>query len=410
MGVEGCVATKKAKKNQFRYKVKDSKGKVKVGRALAYEAASVRKLLEERGYTIISVIEQKKGFAHLSLGKVGAKDRSILYREVSTMLKAGVGITQAIDIAAETPNKKLKTVMQEVYKSLENGFPLSVAMAGHPKTFPEVEIGVIRAGEATGNLSNVLDDLATTTARSAEFIGRVRGAMIYPAFILLVMIIVGAVILTKVIPPIKDIFASQNTELPVSTQLLLGFTDLLINRWYFILLGIVILIVALRLFFVTKPGKEVSSWLALNFPIFGGLTRQVYLARFNRTLALLIGAGVPIIESVEIIADSTANTIFRRSLKLLRTSLEQGSAISSTLQKSKYFPRLMTQLLFVGQQSGDLGGSANTLAQYFESEVDGKLRTFSALIEPFIIVLLGGAVGFIIISVLQPIYNLTGSF
>lgn len=401
---------KESKKIQFRYKVKDSKGKVKVGRALAFEAASVRKLLEERGFTIVSVIEQKKGLKKLSFGKVSAKDRSIMYREISTMLKAGVGITQAIDIAAETPNKRLKLVMREVYKSLENGFPLSVAMAGHPKVFPEVEIGVIRAGEATGNLSKVLDDLAETTARAAEFIGRVRGAMIYPAFILVVMIVVGFIILTRVIPPIKDIFASTDSVLPLSTQLLLAFTDFLIYKWYWLIGGVVAAFILGRLFFVTKPGKETSSYLALNFPIFGVLTRQVYLARFNRTLSLLIRAGVPIIESVDIIAESTTNTIFRRSLKGLRTSLEQGSAISTTLQKNRYFPRLMTQLLFVGQQSGDLGGSASTLAEYFEGEVDVKLRTFSALIEPFIIVLLGGAVAFIIISVLQPIYSLTGQF
>lgn len=401
---------KEAKKIQFRYKVKDSKGKVKVGRALAFEAASVRKLLEERGYTIVSVIEQKKGLKKLSFGKVSAKDRSIMYREISTMLKAGVGITQAIDIAAETPNKRLKLIMREVYKSLENGFPLSVSMAGHPKVFPEVEVGVIRAGEATGNLSKVLDDLAETSARSAEFIGRVRGAMIYPAFILVVMIVVGFIILTRVIPPIKDIFASTDSALPLSTQLLLGFTDFLIYQWYWLVGGVVALVVFGRLFFTTKPGKETASYLALNFPVFGNLTRQVYLARFNRTLALLIRAGVPIIESVDIIAESTTNTIFSRALKGLRTSLEQGSAISTTLQKNRYFPRLMTQLLFVGQQSGDLGGSASTLAEYFEGEVDVKLRTFSALIEPFIIVLLGGAVAFIIVSVLQPIYSLTGQF
>lgn len=326
------------------------------------------------------------------------------------MLKAGVGITQAIDIAAETPNKKLRKVMTQIHSSLENGFALSVAMAGQPKTFPEVEVGVVRAGEATGNLVKVLDDLSSSTARSAEFVGKVRGAMIYPAFIMIVMVIVGAIILTKVIPPIKDIFISQATELPVSTKILLAITDFLINQWG-LLIGILLgFVIALKLFMMTKPGKEAGSYVGLHFPIFGPLTQQVYLARFNRTLSLLLSAGVPILEAVGIIADSTANTIFRRTLKLLMRSLEQGAAVTSTMQDNKYFPKLMTQLLFVGQQSGDLGGSASTLADYFEQEVDSKLRTFSALIEPFIIVVLGGAVAFIVISVLQPIYSLTGSF
>ena len=393
----------------FRYKVKDEKGHIRSGRATGTLSA-VRKLLQSRGYTIISIVEEQSAIGRFSSGKVSAKDRSIMYRELSTMLKAGVGITQAIDIVAETPNKRLRKVMTQIHHSLENGFALSVAMAGQPKTFPEVEVGVVRAGEATGNLVKVLDDLSSSTARSAEFVGKVRGAMIYPAFIMIVMVIVGAIILTKVIPPIKEIFISQATELPVSTKILLAITDFLINQWV-LLIGIVTgLVLVVRLFTLTKPGKEVSSFIALHFPIFGPLTRQVYLARFNRTLSLLLSAGVPILEAVGIIADSTSNTIFRRTLKLLMRSLEQGAAVTSTMQDNKYFPKLMTQLLFVGQQSGDLGGSASTLADYFEQEVDSKLRTFSALIEPFIIVILGGAVAFIVISVLQPIYSLTGSF
>lgn len=367
-------------------------------------------MLESKNYVVLSVLEEQSALKRLSFGKVSAKDRSIMYRELSTMLKAGVGITEAIDITGETPNKRLRKVMLEIHKRLENGFPLSVAMAGQPKTFPEVEIGVVRAGEATGNLVKVLDDLSTATARAAEFVGKVRGAMIYPAFIFVVMIIVGVIILTKVIPPIKDIFTSTATELPVSTKALLAITDFIINKWVLMIGLIVGLLVTGRLFLLTRPGKEFGSYFSLHFPVFGKLNQQAYLARFNRTLALLLSAGVPILEAMGIIADSTTNLIFQRTLKQLMGSLEQGAAVTSTMQKNKYFPKMMTQLLFVGQQSGDLGGSASTLADYFEGEVDAKLRTFSALIEPFIIVVLGAAVAFIVISVLQPIYNLTGSF
>jgi len=397
------------KKLYFKYRVKDEKGRYRSGRAAAGNPAAVRRLLEGKGYSIVSIVEEKSIWSRVSFGKVSAKDRSIMYRELATMLKAGVAITQAIDIVSETPNKKLRKILQEIHRSLENGFALSVAMAGQPKTFPEVEVGVIRAGEATGNLSKVLDDLSTSTSRSAEFIGKVKGAMVYPSFIFVVMIIVGAIILTKVIPPIKEIFASSDSELPLSTQLLLTMTDIIINSWQYIILVVVGLLFGGRFFLKTKIGKEFGSFFALNFPVFGPLIQQVYLARFNRTLALLLKAGVPILEAMAIIADSTTNTIFERTLRLLMRSLEQGAAVTSTMQKNKYFPKLMTQLLFVGQQSGDLSGSAATLADYFEGEVDGKLRTFSALVEPFIIVVLGVAVAFIIISVLQPIYNLSGS-
>lgn len=345
-----------------------------------------------------------------ALRRVSAKDRSIVYRELATMLRAGMGITQSIDIVAETPNKRFRQVLREISESLENGFPLSVAMASHPKTFPIVEIGVIKAGEATGNLVKVLDELSRVTARSAEFASRVRGAMIYPAFIMVVMLIIGVIIMTRVIPPIKDIFESTNSELPVSTKVLLAMTDFITAYWVYVVVGLLILAVIVRMLLLTKPGRKFGSSLTLNFPVFGPLNQQVFLARFNRTLSLLVKSGVPIIEAVDILHDSTTNTTYQKALKDLTRALEQGSAISTSLQTNRYFPRLMTQLLFVGQQSGDLGGTTGTLADYYESEVDAKLRAFSALLEPFIIVVLGLAVAFVIISVLQPIYNLTGEF
>jgi len=326
------------------------------------------------------------------------------------MLKAGVNITQAVDIAAETPNRRLKKVLKEISESLENGFPLSVAMSGHSRVFPAVEIGVIRAGEATGNLVKVLKELADSTERIANFSAKVRNAMIYPAFIVVVMIIVGIIIITRVIPPIRDIFDSLGSELPFATKALLAVTDFIIKGWPIIIGAIIALIVVYRLALLTKRGQYFGSYVALNFPVFGALARQAYLARFNRTMGLLVNSGVPIIEAVEIVTSSTDNVIFKRALASLMRSLEQGAPISVSLEHSRYFPRLMTQLLFVGQQSGDLGGSAATLADYFEAEVDSKLKTFSSLLEPFIIVALGLAVGFIIVSVLQPIYNLTGAF
>ncbi len=393
----------------FDYKVKDSQGAVKVGKAAAATSSAVRKLLQGKGYSIISVIPRRSVWSKFQDRKISARDRSVVYRELSTMLKSGVGITQAVDIASDTSNKRLGLVMKDIYTGLENGFPLSVAMAGHAKVFPEVEVGVVRAGEATGNLFKVLAELAISTYRTSEFNSRVKGALIYPVFILIVMVIVGSIIITKVIPPIKDIFISSGATLPLTTRILLAMTDSLINHWPLYIATIAILAVAIRLFFGTGAGRNFGSTMALNAPVFGGLNRQVYLARFNRTLSLLVGAGVPIIQAVEIIAESTTNLIFRRSMFDLRRSLEQGAAVSSSLKNNKYFPRLMSQLLFVGQQSGDLGGSASVLADYYETEVDAKLRTLSTLLEPMIILVMGVAIAFVIVSVLQPIYSLTSS-
>lgn len=393
-------------KAKFRYKIKDSHGQIKYGRAMAADAASVRRMLSGKGYAIESIVEEKKAFSQL-FSHVSAKDRSLIYRELATMLKAGVSITQAINITAETPNKHLRRVLLEMAVSLENGFPFSMTMSSHPQIFPSVEVGVVKAGEATGNLSKVLDDLATSSSRTADFNAKVKGALVYPIFVVITMVVIGVIIMVKVIPPIRAIFDESGVPLPWTTRFLIGFTDVITNYWYFVVGGIIIIGLGIKAFFSTKKGHKVGSQIALNVPLFGMLNQQVYLARFNRTLSLLVGAGVPIIESVEIITDSTTNVIYRNALFGLAKSLEQGSAISTSLQSNKYFPKLMTQLLLVGQQSGDLGGTATTLANYYENEVDNKLKAMSSLLEPMIIVLLGLAVGFVIVSVLQPIYNLT---
>jgi len=399
------------KKKIFQYKAKDAQGRIRSGKAVALDNASVRKSLADHGYSIESITEEKSIFDKLfTSNKISAKERSVLYKEMATMLKAGLSITQCIEIVADSPNKKMKRVLSEVSKSLENGFSLSVAMTSFPKTFPQVEVGVVKAGEATGNLAQVLLELGETTHRSAEFLSRVKGAMIYPAFIMSVLVVVGSVILVKVIPPIKEIFSQSGQELPMTTQILLWVTDMIKNYWYYLILGVLVIVGLVKLYLMTKSGKRVSSVLSLKTPVMGELIADVYLARFSRTLSLLIGAGVPIIEAIDIIRNSTANIIFYEIFSDLIKALEQGAAISTSLKKTKYFPKMMTQLLYVGQQSGDLGGVAKTLADYYEEEVDAKLRIFSSLMEPFIIVVMGVGIGFIVISVLQPIYNLTGSF
>ena len=394
----------------FQYKARDANGKIRSGAAIASSSSSVRRSLAGKGYTIEAIIENKSLWKKLSQSnRISPKERSIFYRELGTMLKAGLSITQSIAISSETPNKRLKRVLVEIAKSLENGFSLSVAMTSFPKTFPAVEIGVVKAGEATGNLAKVLRELSVSTHRSADFSSKVKGAMVYPAFIMVVLVIVGSVILVKVIPPIKDIFDESGQDLPVTTKILLGVTSFLQHDWYWLLLGVVTLVILYRLFSATKPGKQFNSTASLSFPVFGELVRDTYLARFSRTLSLLVSAGVPIIEAIEIIRESTTNVIFNKMFYNLNHALEQGSAISTALRGEKYFPKLMTQLLYVGQQSGDLAGISSTLADYYEEEVDSKLKVFSSLLEPFIIVIMGVGVGFVIISVLQPIYNLTGA-
>lgn len=394
----------------FTFKAYDEKGQVVNGKVASSDVSQVKKDVENRGLKVVNIAEKSKWEDKFLQYSIKPRDRSLLYRQLTTMLKAGVSITQAVQITQQTPNKSLSRVLQEISLGLENGYPLSRCMDNYPNVFPSIETGVLKAGEATGKMEVVLDELSGEVATSASFVAKVRGAMMYPIFIVVVMIVVIFIVMTKVIPSITSIFTEQNLELPIQTQILMAISSFSVKYWW-IVLGATLAVVGLTQFFLTtQTGKKTKSNVTINFPVFGMLVREVFYARFNRTFSLLLVAGVPIIESVNILATITTNTIFQDLVRSLSKSLEQGSPISTVLKKSKYFPALMTQMLYVGQQTGDLAGMCDTLASYYEEEVDNKLKTLTSLLEPFIFVVLGGGVGFVVISILGPIYSLTNAF
>lgn len=394
----------------FTFKAHDDKGQIVNGKVASADVNQVKRDVENRGLKVVSIQEKSKWQDKLLQFSIKARDRSLLYRQLTTMLKAGVSITQAIEIASQTPNKSLKRVLEEISLGLENGFPLSRSLDNYPNVFPSIEVGVLKAGEATGKMEVVLNELSNEVATSASFAAKIRGAMMYPIVILVVMIVVIFIVMTKIIPSISQIFKEQNLSLPLQTQILIAMSDFMTKYWYICIIGFIAIIALVRLFLTTSLGKQTKSNVSINFPVFGQLVREVFYARFTRTFSLLLLAGVPIIEAVDILATTTTNTIYQDLVKSLSKSLEAGAPISSVLKKSKYFPQLMSQMLFVGQQTGDLAGMCDTLAEYYEEEVNNKLKTFTSLLEPFIFIVLGGGVGFVVISILGPIYSLVNAF
>ncbi len=394
----------------FTFKAHDPKGQLVFGKVASSDINQVKKDVENRGLKVVSIAEKNKWQDKFLQFSVKPRDRSLLYRQLTTMLKAGVSITQAVGIASQTPNKSLKRVLEEISLGLENGFPLSRSLDNYPNIFPSIETGVLKAGEATGKMEVVLNELSDEVATSASFVAKIRGAMMYPIVIVVVMVVVIFIVMTKIIPSISSIFKEQNLSLPLQTQILVGMSDFMTKYWYVVILGIVAMVVLGKLFVATRIGKQTKSIISINFPVFGVLVREVFYARFTKTFSLLLMAGVPIIEAVNILSTITTNTIYQDLVKSLSASLEQGAPISSVLKKSKYFPPLMSQMLFVGQQTGDLSGMCDTLASYYEEEVDNKLKVFTSLLEPFIFVFLGGGVGFVVISILGPIYSLVNVF
>lgn len=394
----------------FTFKAQDKNDHEVEGEVASVSMQQAIKDLEKQGLKVV-YLKPKSGFLdNIQAITISTRDRSVMYRQLSTMLKAGISITQAIDICRHTPKKYLAKILGEIQSGLENGYPLSRCMENYPKVFPSVDLGVIRAGEATGKMESVLSELALQSSRTASFVSKVKGALMYPTVILVVLIIAGIVVMTKIIPPIKEIFEQQKSALPPTTSILIGLSDFLVNQWWLFIIIVIILILALYIFSKTIPGRKIFSALQLNFPVLGTLQREVFYARFTRTFAMLMKSGVPIIQSINIAATLTTNVIFLKLLARLAKSIEQGAPITNALSGSKYSPPLMTQMLYVGQQSGDLSGMCQTLADYYEEEVDTKLKSFAALIEPIVLVAVGVAVGFVVISIMQPLYNLTSVY
>ncbi len=394
----------------FTFKAKNNKGQIVSGKVASVTINQVRKDITKRSLHVISIKEKSK-FQDMFLAfSIKPRERGMFYRQMTTMLKAGISITQTVEIARQTPNRALSRVLGEITLGLENGFPLSKCLENYPSVFPHIETGVLKAGEVTGKLEVVLEELSGQVATSASFVSKIRGAMAYPIIIIVVMIAVLFIVMTKIIPSITSIFVEQNVDLPLQTQILIGMSTFMSKNIVWILAGTFGLVAGIKLFLMTTIGKKTKSYISVNFPVFGTLVREVFYARFTRTFSLLLMAGVPIIEAVGIVRNTTTNTIYQDLLGLMAKSLEQGSSISLVLRRSSYFPPLMSQMLYVGQQTGDLSGMCNTLADYYEEEVNNKLKSFTSLLEPFIFVFLGGGVGFVVISILGPIYSLVNVF
>ena len=390
----------------FVYKAKDKEGKIVSGRIEAASFILAFRELASRKLEPISLRIKPGFFESILPVKVKARDRALFYRQLSTMLKAGVSIVRALEVCQKTENKYLSKIVSQIKRALEEGLPFSFTLAGYPKSFPEVDIGVIKAGEVTANLEKVLKELSDETMHSASFVSRIKGAMIYPAFILITLLAIGILVLIKVIPPIKQVFEEAKVPLPLATRILIKSSDFVQKDWLLIVIALVFLAILFRIFLSLRFTKLLYSKIMIRSPILGKFTQEVFLARFSRTLNLLLKAGIPIVQAIRITKGVTTNLIYQMALEKAAEAVAQGFSLSDTLEKSKCFPSMVLHLILTGEQTGDLNPAFNTMVEYYEEEVETKLKNFSTLIEPIIIVIIGIAVGFMILSILTPIYNI----
>lgn len=396
----------------FSYTASDASGNKRSGTVDARTRDLAVSLLKTQGLYVIELSEKRQNllqrigiFSGVPQGEVVA-----FTRQFSTMISAGLPISRALEVlSSQASNKNLAKIISEVLRDIEGGASLSMALSRHPQVFPPTYQALVRAGEASGKLDEILKRLATTMEKQRELNSKFKSAMIYPSIVFAAMIGVFILMMVFVIPKLADMYRSLDVELPAMTQAMIGLSDFFVNNIIIMLILGIGGVLGIRSFLKTESGREVVSNFFFGVPIFGKINRQKEITDFTRTLSLLIASAIPIVEALNIVAGVMRNKAYREAAYEAASAVEKGNALSEYVKSNNVFPPLLGQMVSVGEETGQLDEVLDRVANYLEGEVDHSVKGLSAALEPVILLMLGGMVGFLIISIITPIYKITSS-
>lgn len=374
------------------------------------QAAS--KLIQEQGLSPLSIKlkDSSSGGIGKFVNRIKSNDKVLFSRQLSTLINAGLPLVQSLrNVADQTQNKKLKVIVNQVISDVEGGSSLSSSLGRHPDAFNRVFVSMVAAGEASGTLDKSLERLANQQEKDAEILSKVRGALIYPAVVLVVMFAVIGFMIVKVLPQVEVLYKDlPGASLPLVTRILLGISHILTKYWYIALLVTVVGGFLLGRWFKTPGGKSFSDRTKMRAWPVGQLFMKLYMARFARTGATLVSSGVPLLQMLQITGDAISNVHVEASLKRASEKVKGGKALSEALDGDPNFLPLVPNMLRIGEQSGALEAMLEKIADYYEKEVDTQIRNVSSIIEPLLMVILGVFAFIIVAAVLLPIYGLAG--
>ncbi|MBP1623583.1 MAG: type secretion system protein [Acidobacteria bacterium] len=356
----------------------------------------------------IAIREKRAEGIHFSFKKkVSQAEVAIFTRQFSVMLGAGLPLIQGLDaIAQQHPNKDFKAVLEQVKGDVEAGSTLSAAMARHPKVFDSLYTNMIAAGEAGGILDTILQRLSTFIEKIVKLKRALRSALIYPSTILTIAIAVVAVILWKVVPVFRTLYEGFDVDLPLLTRMVIGLSGLVERFMIFFIIFLVLCAFGFRNYYKTDKGRHVVDRALLKMPILGDIFRKIGVARFTRTLATLLTSGVPILEGLNITAKTAGNVILEDTIYQLRQKIEEGGNMAEPMRQSGFFPPMVTQMVSVGESTGEMDAMLTKVADYYEEEVDTVMANLLTILEPILMVFLGVVVGGIVIAMYMPLFKL----
>src|SRR3989339_232554 len=347
---------------------------------------------------------------NLSLGGTGLSDRALLAKYLAVTQQSGLSILESLDIVGETARGKMKNIIAGVKKSVESGNSLADSLGRYPRVFSGIFTSAVYAGESSGTLAENVQNLSEQLKKEKELGAKVKGAMFYPLVVLVAAFILGMAMSFMVLPKITPLLEGLNTELPITTRGLIAFSHFVDQNGQFLFIGIVVGIIFLLWLVRQKFAKPVTHWLLLRVPIVKNIVRDSNLARFSRTLGTLLKSGLNIDEALSVTHNTLANYYFRRAVLATGDRVSKGATLAESLSEfHKLFPKMVGRMILVGEQSGKLEDSLLYLADFYEAEVDNSTKSLSTAIEPILLLFVGLIVGFLALSIITPIYNITGN-
>lgn len=395
----------------YGYTIQDATGAIQKGTAEAESEELLRKRFEEQGFRVTEVTVIKAGRVRVKrYGKVKLSNLAVFCRQFSTMVDAGVSLVRCLDVLSrQTTDPKLRKILIDLGERVESGESLSRAMQRHPRTFNNLFIGLIRAGEVGGVLEETLQRLAHFLEKDVELRRKVKAALTYPVLVLVAAIGIVSFLVGWIVPQFAKIFVEiglKEEDFPAMTNMLISISYAFRDNWYYIIGSIILIVIAYRLFVSTRFGRRVADRLKLYVPVFGKLHHKICMARFSRTMGTLLTSGVPILQAMETVAGVVGNAIMADAVMEARARIREGDRIGDPLEQSKLFPPMVVHMIGVGEESGSLDFMLQKIADFYESEVEATLQSLTAALEPVLIVTLGFIVGFIVISMFLPLITM----
>ncbi|HBC72617.1 MAG: Type II secretion system protein [Candidatus Amesbacteria bacterium GW2011_GWB1_47_19] len=396
---------------KYRYKARDFSGQLVKGIAEGSSAGAVSRTLMERKLVPITISETKQVFnTEIFTGAFrgsGVSEMANFTRQLATMLTAGLPLTDALNLLKVQSSAGLAAVTSQILNDVQSGVALSTAMGKHPNMFSKIYVALVKAGESAGVMETVLNRLAEGLEKSRDFRMKVKGAMIYPIIILIGMVLVMAVMMIVVVPKMKMLYADFGAELPWSTKVVMGISGFMATYWWLVVIGTAAIFFGLRAFINTPGGRYKWDTLFFKLPITGPLARNMMLTEMARTLSLLVGSGVSVVEAIIIVSETVGNAPVEKDMRRIAKQVEKGFPISISFSESEMFPPIVGQMIAVGEETGKLDEVLSKLAGYYETESEQKIKGLTTAIEPIILMILAVGVGFLMYAVIMPIYTLT---